>query len=394
VYSSPFFDYRYNKNGRPKLLTAVEEVELAKIIEAGVLAEEKLAQMAAAKDGDLPETRQLRQDLSVLVKEGRRAFNFFVMANDRLAWAEARKRFEQGLEAGDFAAMAHEGLIRAVKMFDYTLGYKFSTYAKRWWICKYVDRGTEDTARNIQLPRDVHLLLKSVSRVKRGLLRDLGREPTTAEIAKELGLKPEKLAEKLEGTENTISLDQPVGHDPDADTLLGYVKDRKLPDVFTQVDTELTNRALRRRLKTLLTPREQIAIRALTDEDADPADLPPFLGMPAVAVRRLIQRARDKLAHPSSGIDSVISLSGAGDWRRYALCKNANRLAGFSLDFFALPNTTSEAEAKAACRHCPAASFCLDVALECGFVNGVWGGMTEDERTSLMRAQNKRRHGP
>ncbi|MFD1324723.1 RNA polymerase sigma factor SigB [Micromonospora sonneratiae] len=194
-----------NGIGRTKLLTAVEEVQLSKRIEAGLFAEEKLTDPVA-----VPEP--LRSDLEVIVAEGRAAKNHLLEANLRLVVSIAKRYTGRGMAFLDLIQEGNLGLIRAVEKFDYTKGYKFSTYAT-WWIRQAITRAMADQARTIRIP--VHMVeqVNRMVRTRRDLSTTLGREPSVGEIAAALGVAEFQVIELISYDREPVSLDQAVGED-------------------------------------------------------------------------------------------------------------------------------------------------------------------------------------
>jgi len=191
--------------GRVPLLTAEDEVELAKTIEAGLFAEEKLG-------GGFPMLGAMHSDLVLLVGEGVRAKQRLIEANLRLVVSIAKRYIGRGLVFLDLIQEGNLGLIRAVEKFDYTRGYKFSTYAT-WWIRQAITRAIADQARTIRVPVHMVETINKLARVQRQLHQELGREATTDEIAAELGLEPERVAEIQRIAQEPVSLQSPIGEE-------------------------------------------------------------------------------------------------------------------------------------------------------------------------------------
>ncbi|WP_091553633.1 RNA polymerase sigma factor SigB [Micromonospora pattaloongensis] len=194
-----------NGIGRTKLLTAVQEVELAKRIEAGLLAEEKLGD-------DSPLTPELRGDLAIVAAEGRAAKDHLLEANLRLVVSLAKRYTGRGMPFLDLIQEGNLGLIRAVEKFDYTKGYKFSTYAT-WWIRQAITRAMADQARTIRIPVHVVEQVNRMVRARRDLAATLGREPTVGEVATAMGVPEFQVIELISFDREPVSLDQAVGED-------------------------------------------------------------------------------------------------------------------------------------------------------------------------------------
>ncbi|MGB8650641.1 MAG: RNA polymerase sigma factor RpoD [Mycobacteriales bacterium] len=205
-----------NQIGRVPLLTAEQEVELARAMEAGLFAAERLAQ-----GGKL--SPQMRADLQYIVREGERAKQHMLEANLRLVVSVAKKYAGRGMGLTDLIQEGNLGLIRAVEKFDYTKGFKFSTYAT-WWIRQALTRAMADQARTIRLP--VHMVeqVNKIRRVERDLVVQLGRKPTAAEIAVEVDLTPERVEEIRSYNRDPASLDALIGEDSDA-SLGDFIED-------------------------------------------------------------------------------------------------------------------------------------------------------------------------
>lgn len=197
-----------NGIGKTALLTAADEVELAKRIEAGLYAQhllETTKRLSAPK----------KKDLAILVREGQSARQHLLEANLRLVVSLAKRYTGRGMPLLDLIQEGNLGLIRAMEKFDYTKGFKFSTYAT-WWIRQAITRGMADQSRTIRLP--VHLVeqVNKLARIKRELHQQLGREATDAELAHESGIPQEKIADLLDHSRDPVSLDMPVGNDEEA----------------------------------------------------------------------------------------------------------------------------------------------------------------------------------
>lgn len=206
--SSDLFRQYLREIGRIPLLTAVEEVELARRVEAGLFAEERLANTPDIDDS------QLAVDLDKLVVMGRMAKRRLIEANLRLVVSVAKRYVGRGLTMLDLVQEGNLGLIRAVEKFDYARGYKFSTYAT-WWIRQAMSRALADQARTIRVPVHVVELINRVIRVQRRMLQERGYEPTPEEVAVQLDLSPERVSEVLRLAQEPVSLHAPVGEEDD-----------------------------------------------------------------------------------------------------------------------------------------------------------------------------------
>ncbi|MDT7631744.1 MAG: polymerase nonessential primary-like sigma factor [Pseudonocardiales bacterium] len=240
-----------NGIGKRALLTAEQEVDLAKRIEAGVFANHML-------NTDPELSLQQAADLRALVRDGERARNHLLEANLRLVVSLAKRYTGRGMPLLDLIQEGNLGLIRAVEKFDYAKGFKFSTYAT-WWIRQAITRGMADQARTIRLP--VHLVeqVNKIARVKRDLHQRLGRDATHEEIAAESGIAEEKIADLLDHSRDPVSLDMPVGNEEEA-PLGDFIEDAEATDAETTVISHLLHDDLRRVLATL-DDREQNVIR-------------------------------------------------------------------------------------------------------------------------------------
>lgn len=218
VYSSaitgatadPVKDY-LKQIGKVALLNAAEEVELAMRIEAGLFAEEKLSHMS-----DTEKRSQLGRELQWVAKDGQRAKSHLLGANLRLVVSLAKRYTGRGMQFLDLIQEGNLGLIRAVEKFDYTKGFKFSTYAT-WWIRQAITRAMADQARTIRIPVHMVEVINKLARVQRQMLQDLGREPTPEELSKELDMTPEKVIEVQKYGREPISLHTPLGEDGDSE---------------------------------------------------------------------------------------------------------------------------------------------------------------------------------
>jgi RNA polymerase primary sigma factor len=206
--ADPVKDY-LKQIGKVALLNAAEEVELAMRIEAGLFAEDKLANAEALSP-------QLRRELQWVAKDGQRAKSHLLGANLRLVVSLAKRYTGRGMQFLDLIQEGNLGLIRAVEKFDYTKGFKFSTYAT-WWIRQAITRAMADQARTIRIPVHMVEVINKLARVQRQMLQDLGREPTPEELSRELDMPPEKVIEVQKYGREPISLHTPLGEDGDSE---------------------------------------------------------------------------------------------------------------------------------------------------------------------------------
>jgi RNA polymerase primary sigma factor len=279
--------------GRTSLLTAEQEVDLAKRIEAGLYAEHKL-------ETETKLSQALRRDLGAVAEDGRQAKAHMLEANLRLVVSVAKKYSDRGLSLLDVVQEGNLGLIRAVEKFDYTKGYKFSTYAM-WWIRQAIQRGFADSARTIRLPVHVLEMLSKLSRVERDMHQRLGREPTPEELAVELDRTPDQIEELLRTSRQPISLDSTIGED--GETSIGdLIEDVDAPEASELVDRQLLADQLRHALDAL-TPREAtIMAMRFGLYDGNPHTLDEIgraLGLTRERIRQLEKQSLSKLRHPS-----------------------------------------------------------------------------------------------
>jgi len=283
--------------GKVALLNAEQEVELAKRIEAGLFAAEKLR--SADVDGTKVD-KKLRTDLVALANDGKRAKDHLLEANLRLVVSVAKKYTGRGMAFLDLIQEGNLGLVRAVEKFDYTKGYKFSTYAM-WWIRQAITRALADQARTIRLP--VHLVeqVNKMTRIQRHLLQTLGREPTPDELAQELDTTPEKIVEMQRYARDPISLDQTVGDDGDSQ-FGDFIEDADAPVAEDAVAFGLLREQLTAVLATL-PEREATVVRMRHGlVDGTPRTLDEIgkrLGLTRERIRQIEKATMAKLRHPS-----------------------------------------------------------------------------------------------
>jgi RNA polymerase primary sigma factor len=288
--------------GKVALLNAEEEVDLAKRIEAGLYAAERVrkaeeARLAAKKDAMSP---QLRRDLMWIVRDGERAKNHLLEANLRLVVSLAKRYTGRGMAFLDLIQEGNLGLIRAVEKFDYTKGYKFSTYAT-WWIRQAITRAMADQARTIRIPVHMVEVINKLGRIQRELLQDLGREPTPEELAKEMDISPEKVLEIQQYAREPISLDQTIGDEGDSQ-LGDFIEDSEAVVAVDAVSFTLLQDQLQSVLLTL-SEREAGVVRlrfGLTDGQPRTLDeIGQVYGVTRERIRQIESKTMSKLRHPS-----------------------------------------------------------------------------------------------
>ncbi|GAA2049910.1 RNA polymerase sigma factor [Williamsia deligens] len=283
--------------GKVALLNAEEEVELAKRIEAGLFATERMKRIADA--GEKLTVAQ-RRDLSWISRDGNRAKNHLLEANLRLVVSLAKRYTGRGMAFLDLIQEGNLGLIRAVEKFDYTKGYKFSTYAT-WWIRQAITRAMADQARTIRIPVHMVEVINKLGRIQRELLQDLGREPTPEELAKEMDITPEKVLEIQQYAREPISLDQTIGDEGDSQ-LGDFIEDSEAVVAVDAVSFTLLQDQLQSVLETL-SEREAGVVRlrfGLTDGQPRTLDeIGQVYGVTRERIRQIESKTMSKLRHPS-----------------------------------------------------------------------------------------------
>ena len=279
--------------GKVPLLTAEEEVDLAKRIEAGLFASEKLATTRKIAD-------KTRRDLEAIERDGQIAKKKLVEANLRLVVSIAKRYVGRGMLFLDLIQEGNLGLIRAVEKFDYTKGYKFSTYAT-WWIRQAITRAIADQARTIRIPVHMVETINKLIRIQRQLLQDLGREPSPEEIAKEMDLTPEKVREILKVSQEPVSLETPIGEEEDSH-LGDFIEDS---DAVVPVDAAsfiLLQEQLDSVLHTLSDREKKVIQLRFGLTDGHPRTLEEVgreFGVTRERIRQIESKTLSKLRHPS-----------------------------------------------------------------------------------------------
>ncbi|MDP4675934.1 MAG: RNA polymerase sigma factor, partial [Candidatus Nanopelagicales bacterium] len=290
--ADPVKDY-LKQIGKVPLLNAEQEVDLAKRIEAGLFAEETL------NSGVKIPAKQLR-DLQWISQDGHRAKNHLLEANLRLVVSLAKRYTGRGMLFLDLIQEGNLGLIRAVEKFDYTKGYKFSTYAT-WWIRQAITRAMADQARTIRIPVHMVEVINKLARVQRQMLQDLGREPTPEELAAELDMTPEKVVEVQKYGREPISLHTPLGEDGDSE-FGDLIEDSEAIVPSDAVSFTLLQEQLESVLDTL-SDREAGVVRmrfGLTDGQPKTLDeIGKVYGVTRERIRQIESKTMSKLRHPS-----------------------------------------------------------------------------------------------
>jgi RNA polymerase primary sigma factor len=291
--ADPVKDY-LKQIGKVALLNAEQEVDLALRIEAGLFAEEKIA----ADDGSMDP--KLKRELEFVIHDGKRAKNHLLEANLRLVVSLAKRYTGRGMLFLDLIQEGNLGLIRAVEKFDYTKGFKFSTYAT-WWIRQAITRAMADQARTIRIPVHMVEVINKLARVQRQMLQDLGREPTPEELALELDMTPEKVGEVQKYGREPISLHTPLGEDGDSE-FGDLIEDSEAVVPADAVSFTLLQEQLHSVLDTL-SEREAgvVAMRfGLTDGQPKTLDeIGKVYGVTRERIRQIESKTMSKLRHPS-----------------------------------------------------------------------------------------------
>jgi RNA polymerase primary sigma factor len=290
--ADPVKDY-LKQIGKVALLNAEQEVELAKRIEAGLFAEEKLASSGKIEP-------KMRRELEWIASDGRRAKNHLLEANLRLVVSLAKRYTGRGMLFLDLIQEGNLGLIRAVEKFDYTKGYKFSTYAT-WWIRQAITRAMADQARTIRIPVHMVEVINKLARVQRQMLQDLGREPTPEELAKELDMTPEKVVEVQKYGREPISLHTPLGEDGDSE-FGDLIEDSEAVVPADAVSFTLLQEQLHQVLDTLSEREAGVVSMRFGLTDGQPKTLDEIgkvYGVTRERIRQIESKTMSKLRHPS-----------------------------------------------------------------------------------------------
>jgi len=290
--ADPVKDY-LKQIGKVALLNAEQEVELAKRIEAGLFSEEKL------NSGEKFAPKH-KKELDWIAEDGRRAKNHLLEANLRLVVSLAKRYTGRGMLFLDLIQEGNLGLIRAVEKFDYTKGYKFSTYAT-WWIRQAITRAMADQARTIRIPVHMVEVINKLARVQRQMLQDLGREPTPEELAKELDMTPEKVVEVQKYGREPISLHTPLGEDGDSE-FGDLIEDSEAVVPADAVSFTLLQEQLHSVLDTLSEREAGVVSMRFGLSDGQPKTLDEIgkvYGVTRERIRQIESKTMSKLRHPS-----------------------------------------------------------------------------------------------
>ena len=291
--ADPVKDY-LKQIGKVALLNAEQEVELAKRIEAGLFADEKLAAEGEEMD------RKLKRELMWIAEDGRAAKDHLLEANLRLVVSLAKRYTGRGMLFLDLIQEGNLGLIRAVEKFDYTKGYKFSTYAT-WWIRQAITRAMADQARTIRIPVHMVEVINKLARVQRQMLQDLGREPTPEELAKELDMTPVKVVEVQKYGREPISLHTPLGEDGDSE-FGDLIEDSEAIVPAEAVSFTLLQEQLHQVLDTLSEREAGVVSMRFGLTDGQPKTLDEIgkvYGVTRERIRQIESKTMSKLRHPS-----------------------------------------------------------------------------------------------
>jgi RNA polymerase primary sigma factor len=283
--------------GKIGLLTAEQEVQLAQRLEAGIFAAERLGK---AEHGAERLSPQLRRDLRWIVRDGERAKNHLLEANLRLVVSLAKRYTGRGMAFLDLIQEGNLGLIRAVEKFDYTKGYKFSTYAT-WWIRQAITRAMADQIRTIRIPVHMMEVIDQLGRIQRELLQELGREPTLEEVATQMDLTPKKVREIQQYAREPVSLDTTIGEDGDSQ-FGDLIEDGQAVVALESVSFALLQDQLQSVLATLSEREAGIVRLRFGLADGQPRTLDQIgqiYGITRERIRQIESKTMAKLRHPS-----------------------------------------------------------------------------------------------
>jgi RNA polymerase primary sigma factor len=280
--------------GRVPLLTAADEVDLAKAVEAGLFAAHKLATSPPLPD-------RLRRELEAVELDGRNAKKRLVESNLRLVVSIAKRYVGRGMQFLDLIQEGNLGLIRAVEKFDYAKGYKFSTYAT-WWIRQAITRAIADQARTIRIPVHMVETINKLVRLQRQLLQRLGREPTPEEIGQEMDMTPERVLEILRLSQEPVSLETPIGEEEEGSHLGDFIEDSDAVVPLDAASFILLQEQLEGALTTLSEREKQVIKLRFGMTDGHPRTLEEVgreFGVTRERIRQIESKTLSKLRHPS-----------------------------------------------------------------------------------------------
>jgi RNA polymerase sigma factor (sigma-70 family) len=366
---------RYLKEiGKVPLLDAQKEVELAQDIEAGLYAQHKLD--TAAADG-ISLSIDERRDLQLIARTGERANEHMIRANLRLVVSIAKNYRGRGMSFLDLIQEGNVGLMHAVKMFDYSKGHKFSTYAT-WWIRQGVDRSIKDKASLIRLPIHEADRIRAATKTIDNLQLQLGRPPTLDEIAAELGITKASVVDIFQRKLAPASLDREVGNDTSA-SLIDFIVDPTSQDHENKIIDESTHEQLDEALNKLNTRERQVITWLHGLQPMPVAEIAERLSITYRAAADLIGRSAAKLAHPSMGLDPS-GIAGDDPWQLKAACRQEDLESFF-------PISGVQMRIAQMCGACPVREACLDFAQKNSITVGTWGGTSPDDRRRLRKQQ-------
>lgn len=290
--------------GKIKLLTAEQEVDLARRIEAGLYAERLLG------DPDQTFSQAKRRALRAVLVDGQKAKSHLLEANLRLVVSVAKRYTGHGLAFLDLIQEGNLGLVRAVEKFDYAKGFKFSTYAT-WWIRQAISRAMADSGRSVRLPVHLAEQVNKVIRTRRRMHQELGQEPSIDDLAAELDLKPAKIVELLEHSRDVLSLDQTVGTDEDA-ALGDFIEDSDTPAADEAISFDMMRADVRKVVENLDERERQLVSRRFGLDGQKPFTLEQIgkeFGMSRERVRQIERQTMAKLRTPerSAGLRDYLS---------------------------------------------------------------------------------------
>ncbi len=356
-----------NQASREPLLDKPQEAELAKRIEVGLFAYEKLH-----LSGDMTRLPvRERRDLQVLIKAGDRAKQQLIEANLRWVIVRASKKTNRGVSFADLIQEGNMGLMRAAEMFDYKKGFKFSGYATNW-IDRAIDLAILNTSRSIRLPKALGEKWNALKATERELIADLGRKPTWAEWAEEAEITEQELRTLSKQAESIASLDKPVTVGEMKDTPLGDLVPDRQPDIIDQITATPPQEA---NLTDILSEQEIHLLTLVSGTQLLPLDkIGEELGMTSKQVQNLRDKLFAKLQHPSSNLGVRFAAKPgnpvAETWREEAACKDEGPLL-----FFPEGSKIRRAEVASFCGGCSVAAQCLRYAVDQNSKRGFWGGV-------------------